>query len=74
MSNLLRRVRKLETRLTDLCGLAPGSEEWHDYWANRIGGLLDGVGQRDTGRIPLEAIDAIVAASTAETARESLHS
>ena len=62
MSNLLRRVRKLETRLTDLSGLAPQSEEWLDYWGRRIGQLLDGGGQRETGRIPLEAIDALVAA------------
>ena len=73
MSSLLRRVRKLETRLTDVSGLAPRSEAWLDYWKRRLERLLDGVGQRETGRIPLEAVDAIVAAGTAETARESLH-
>lgn len=65
MSNLLRRVRKLETRLTDLSGLAPDSEAWLDYWEHRIERLLGGDAQRETGRIPLEAIDAVVAAGAA---------
>jgi hypothetical protein len=65
MSNLLRRLRKLETRLTDNSGLRPNSETWLDYWGRRIGHLLDGVGQRDAGRIPLEAIDALVAVGAA---------
>jgi len=65
MSNILRRLRKLETRLTDLSGLVPHSEAGLDYWGHRIEQLLDGVGQRETARIPLEAVDAIVAASTA---------
>ena len=73
MSNLLRRLRRLETRLTDTSGLMPHSEAWLDYWGRRIERLLGGDAQREPGRIPLEAIDAIVAASTAETARESLH-
>ena len=73
MSNLLRRVRKLETRLTDLSGLVPNTEDWLAYWKQRIERLLGGEGQGQTGRIPLEAIDAIVAASTAEVAPESLH-
>ncbi len=69
MPNLLRRVRKLETRLTDLSGLAPHSEAWLDYWGRRIDRLLGDEGQGDTGRIPLEAIDALVAASAAEANR-----
>jgi len=72
MSNLLRRVRKLETRRTDNSGLAPQSEAWLDYWERRIERLLGGESQRETGRIPLEAVDAIVAAGTAERERESL--
>jgi hypothetical protein len=70
MSNLLRRLRKLETRLTDNSGLRPNSETWLDYWGRRIDRLLGGEGQRETGRIPLEAIDALVAVGTA---REELH-
>ena len=73
MSNLLRRVRRLETRLTDLSGLAPHSEAWLDYWERRIGRLLGGEAQGDTGRIPLEAIDAIVAASKAQVAQAGTH-
>jgi hypothetical protein len=73
MSNILRRLRKLETRLTDFSGLAPQSGAWLDYWSHRIDRLLGGEGLGDTGRIPLEAIDALVAASMAETAREGPH-
>jgi hypothetical protein len=73
MSSLLRRVRKLETRLKDLSGLAPNTDAWLDYWARRIDRLLGGEAQREPGRIPLEAIDAIVAAAGAEVAREGLY-
>ncbi|MGA1989784.1 MAG: hypothetical protein ABSH46_01885 [Bryobacteraceae bacterium] len=65
MANLLRRVRKLETRLTDSSGLAPHSEDWRDYWEHRIERLLGGQAQGETGRIPLEAVDALVAAGAA---------
>jgi hypothetical protein len=65
MSNILRRLRKLETRLTDLSGLAPQSEAWLDYWARKIDRLLGGEARGETGRIPLEAIDALVAAGAA---------
>jgi len=66
MSSILRRLRRLETRLTDDSGLRPHSEAWLDYWGHRIERLLGGEAQREPGRIPLEAIDAIVAASAAE--------
>ncbi len=66
MSNLLRRVRKLETRLTDVSGVAPYSRAWLDYWKHRIERLLAG---EPTGRIPLEAVDALVAAGKAEAAQ-----
>jgi len=69
MSNILRRLRRLETRLPDLSGFVPHSEAWLDYWSHRIDQLLGGEAQRDTGRIPLEAIDALVAASAAEVNR-----
>jgi hypothetical protein len=62
MSNLLRRVRRLETRLTDSSGLAPRSEAWLDYWGRRIERLVGGEAQRERDRIPLEAVDALLAA------------
>lgn len=65
MSNLLRRVRTFETRLTDLSGLVPHTEDWLANWKQRIERLLGGQGQGDAGRIPLEAIDALVAAGAA---------
>ncbi|HEY1206514.1 MAG: hypothetical protein ABSH46_23880 [Bryobacteraceae bacterium] len=69
MSNLLRRVGKLEARLTDASGLVPRSEHWLAYWGHRIERLLGGEAHGETGRIPLEAVDALVAASTAEANR-----
>jgi len=69
MTTLLNRFRKLETRLTDASGLAPYSRAWLDYWKQRIEKLL--AGER-TGRIPLEAIEGLVAAGRAEIARAKL--
>ena len=36
MSNLLRRLRKLEAELTDHCGMVPHSAAWMDYWMREI--------------------------------------
>ena len=69
MPNLLRRLRRLEARLTDSSGLVPQSEKWLAYWAHRIERLLGGEAPGETGRIPLEAVDALVAASAAEANR-----
>lgn len=42
---------------------------WLDYWEHRIERLLTGEAQRETGRIPLEAVDALLAVWQAEAVR-----
>ncbi len=59
MSNLQRRLRKLEARLTDSSGLIPNSQAWLDYWHVKAARILDG---HDPDKIPIAYIDAIVAA------------
>jgi hypothetical protein len=68
MSNLFRRVRKLEALLTDASGsgLAPHSPEWLDYWESWIERLLNGEAQGKAGRIPLAVIDSIIEAGEDE--------
>jgi len=34
MTNLRRRLRKLDALLSDPSGLVPYSEKWLDYWQN----------------------------------------
>jgi len=58
MSNLLRRLRKLEAQLTDHSGLVPHTKPWRDYWSPRIEGLI--TGQVVDQKIPFEAIDALI--------------
>ena len=36
MSRVLRRLEKLEARLTDRSHLTPHSQEWFDYWRERL--------------------------------------
>jgi hypothetical protein len=40
MSNVLRRLRKLEAQLTDRSGYARHSEAWFEHWAERYGRFL----------------------------------
>ena len=59
MSNLRRRLRKLEARLTDSSGLVQNSQAWLDYWHVKAARILDG---QDPDKIPIEYLDAIIAA------------
>jgi hypothetical protein len=56
MSALSRRVRKLETKLTDATGLVPHSEAWFDFYEDRLVRLINGeeIGRM---RIPIEVLD-----------------
>jgi hypothetical protein len=54
ITNLARRLRKLEKQLTDASGLVPHSEAWRDYWKRRLEQYLS-----EGGGIPMEAIDEI---------------
>ena len=62
MSNLRRRLRKLEARLTDSSGLIPNSQAWLDYWLPRVDRIISGEGGDASERIPIAVIDAIIAA------------
>jgi hypothetical protein len=62
MSNLRRRLRKLESRLTDSSGLIPNSQAWLDYWLKEVDMVITGEDRAGRPRIPIAAIDAILAA------------
>jgi len=42
MSKLQRRLKKLESLLTDDAGLVPGSPQWLAYWTERADKILNG--------------------------------
>jgi hypothetical protein len=69
MTNLHRRLRKLEAQLTDSCGLVPYSQKWLEYWEQRISRMLTGEEPGEPGCIPLEAYDAVREAWEAEAVR-----
>ena len=54
MTNLRRRLRKLEAQLTDSCGLVPHTQGWFDYWERKAVRILN---EEDSDRIPLEYTD-----------------
>jgi hypothetical protein len=60
MSNLNRRLRKLEALLTDDAGLVPGSEQWLAYWTERADRILNGEDEVRGCLIPLAVVDAIL--------------
>ena len=62
MSNLRRRLRKLESRLTDSSGLIPNSQAWLDYWLPKVDRIVSGEDGDTSERIPIAVIDAIIAA------------
>jgi hypothetical protein len=59
MTNLRRRLRKVEAQLTDSCGLVPYSQKWLHHWEQRIYRMLTGEEPGTPGCIPLEAYDAV---------------
>ena len=36
MSKLLKRIQQLETQFKDTHGLIPHTEEWFEYWCDRL--------------------------------------
>jgi hypothetical protein len=63
MSNLSRRLRKLEALLTDDAGLVAGSQPWLAYWTERVDKILSGKDEVKGCLIPLEVVDAIIGAA-----------
>jgi hypothetical protein len=68
MTNLSRRLRKLEIRLTDASGLVPHSEEWFEHWMQKVDEYLQG-GNPDLRGMPLAAIDTLIARAGADNRR-----
>jgi len=60
MSNLNRRLKKLEALMTDDAGLMPDSPRWMAYWTERVGKILAGDVDVKGCLIPLEVVDAIM--------------
>ena len=60
MSNLQRRLQKLEALLTDGAGVVPGSPGWWVYWNERLNKFITGEYDLKDGKIPLEVIRAYV--------------
>lgn len=57
MRNLLRRLQKLEERLTDATGLVPHSEAWFAYYEDQCERFAAG---EEVPHIPLAVIDRIM--------------
>jgi hypothetical protein len=69
MTNLRRRLRKLEGQLTDGSGLVPHSQTWLHHWEQRSYRMLTGEEPGTPGCIPLEVLDAVREAWEAEAVR-----
>jgi hypothetical protein len=61
MGRLSGRIRKLEARITDDHGLVPHSPKWIGYWTTQMDRAL--VGEQLVSRIPLQFVDALLAAA-----------
>jgi hypothetical protein len=66
MSNLQRRLKKLEALVTDDTGLVPGSPRWLAYWNERLNKFIAREDDAKDYKFPLEVIRAYI--QTAEPA------
>ena len=62
MTNLERRLRKLETKLTDRSGFVPHSKEWLRYWNDQLDIFLTRGDASAINGMTLEVVDEIIAA------------
>ena len=60
MSKLLKRLHRLESRLTDSHGLVPHSAAWFEFWDAKMDQVIAGE-QVDLSGMTLEYIDAMIA-------------
>ena len=60
MSKFLRRINKLEARLTDPSGFAPNSLQWLSYWTDRVSAIFGEPDCGTPGCIPLQVVDALL--------------
>ena len=63
MSNLQRRLKKLETLVTDDTGLVPGSPRWLAYWTERLEKFIARDDDAKDHKIPLAVIRAYIQAA-----------
>ena len=63
MSNLQRRLKKLETLETDGTGLVPGSPRWWAYWTERLDKFIARDDAVKDCKFPLEVIRAYIQAA-----------
>ncbi len=63
MSNLQRRLQKLEALLTDDAGLVPGSPGWLAYWTERLDKFIARDDDAKDFKFPLQAIRAYIQAA-----------
>jgi hypothetical protein len=61
MTNLGRRLKKLEARITDRFGLMRGSPAWVEYRRTVADRLSNGEAPETRERIPIEFVDSILA-------------
>ena len=59
MSNFRRRLKKLEGRWLDDLGLVRYSDEWFEYWDEKLNQMADG-GHPDLRGVTLQDIDYIL--------------
>ena len=61
MTNIRRRISKLEALLTDTSGLTPGSQRWLEYWDRRIYDYaLAPERKRPAVLFPVDAVRAVI--------------
>jgi len=61
MTNLQRRLRKIEAFMTDVSGLVPHSRRWLEYWDQQIFNFMqDPEHRRPAVLFPLQAVRAVV--------------
>jgi len=60
MPNLLKRLRKLESQITDRSGFAPHSEAWLEYWKEKLDRFLTKRDSAALNGMPLAALDDII--------------
>ena len=67
MTNLQRRLRKLESERTDTSGLVPDSKAWFAHWEQKIDQVIAGEDRGDLRGIPMAVVDEILKAGTMDS-------
>jgi hypothetical protein len=61
MTNLQKRIRKLEAHKTDASGLVPHSQRWLEYWDQQIFNFMqDPEHRRPAVLFPIDAFRAVM--------------